>query len=228
MEIAIEPRDRLQLEQSSNAFISCICVYPFDNNLEVSLLENGRTIMPYDDRITAKTCPQMDERRCTNVTLSITSNTTQNNTSIVCEYRNWHTGVTVARSDPVLVTIKPPITEPPPTEQPTTEDTSATTPLPPSPMPTSVQQEPESDSRGGGSTNAGTVVWVSLVAVIMIVAIIIIVLMVLLVPLLRARRKKNDLEVRVESMGMGHGDWNGNRKFLANISAHTRKVQDSK
>ncbi len=207
MEISIEPRDRLQLEQSSNAIISCIVVFPFDNNLEVSLLENGRRIMPYDDRITAKTCPQMDERHCTNVTLSITSDTTQNNTSIVCEYGNWYTGETVARSDPVLVTIKPPNTEPPPTEQPTTEDTSTATPLPPSPVPTSVQQEPESDSRGGGSTNAGTVVWVSLVAVIMIVAIIIAVV-VLVVLVVRARRKippkKNDLEVSVEITGMGH------------------------
>ncbi len=204
-------------------------VFPFDNDLEVSMLENGRRIMPYDNRITAKMCPQWDERHCTNVTISITSDTTQNNTSIVCEYGNWHTGVTVARSDPVLVTIKPPITEPTPTEQPTTEDTSMATSPSPSPVPTSVQQEPEqSDSRCGGSTDVDTAVWVLLAAVIILVAIII----ALVVLLVQARRKippkENDLEVRVESMGMGHGDWNGNGKFLANSSAHTRKAQDSK
>ncbi len=181
-------------------------VYPFDNNLEVSMLENGRRIMPYDNRITAKTCPQMDERRCTNVTLSITSDTTQNNTSIVCEYGNWYTNMIVARSDPVLVTIKPPITEPIPTEQPTTEDTSTATSPSPSPVPTSVQQEPEQfDSRCGGSTGVDAAVWVLLAAVIILVAIII----ALVVLLVRARRKippkETDLEVRVESIGMGMG-----------------------
>ncbi len=77
--------------------------------------------MPVHGRIFPTECPSVNNLTCKNVGLSIRNQTT-NNSRIVCDYWNPHTGESIITSDPVIVKFVP-VHIPPPTTtgQPTTE-----------------------------------------------------------------------------------------------------------